>query len=145
MLIISTKRFNDETDNPIFVVGDFICVDGDISPLQPISNGVTKYCGLLENEAKTVNHVLTNNPDKYGKANENFAELVKSTEVNIRRLVARNKECLDILVKDDYWYVRAEVARTGSIKHLNQLTNDVDELVRESAKEAFNELHDKMD
>lgn len=145
MLIISTKRFNDETDNPIFVVGDFICVDGDISPLQPISNGVTKYCGLLENEAKTVNHLLANNPDKYGKANENFAELAKNAEVHIRRLVARNKECLDVLVKDDYWYVRAEVARTGSIKHLSQLTNDVDELVRESAEEAFNELHDKMD
>lgn len=145
MLIISTKRFNDETDNPIFVVGDFICVDGDISPLQPISNGVTKYCGLLENEAKTVNHVLTNNPDKYGKANENFAELVKSDEVYIRRLVARNKEYLDVLVKDDYWYVRSEVARTGSIKHLKQLVNDVDDIVRESADEALNEIHGKMD
>lgn len=143
MLIISTKRFNDETDNPIFVVGDFICVDGDISPLQPISNGVTQYCGLLENEAKTVNNVLANNPDKYGKANENFAELVKSAEVHIRRLVAHNKECLDVLVKDDYWYVRAEVACTGSIKHLSQLANDVDELVRESADEAFYKIHGK--
>lgn len=125
---------------PVMVVGNLIMLDGMITDIFD-KDGDFEFDKtiwvdyLSDEEIKFIKKSLEDYPSAYGET-ENYEALAKSKNTDIRRMVAANGQCVDLLVNDSYWAVRFELVKIGL--KLDVLVNDEDELVRDTAKEKLN-------